>query len=272
MASAPVTADYRTWADYLADLGKLDRASTTYGGRSWARAANVGEAQDIADRGWPAGMEKVRSISLPALNAVTPALVQDAGWGWDVTGASYDVGELLTGNPECWLSQSQMASKPCVTIAANVVSSSGVPAEMLELRGAAVVALTMALQSSGYAVRVLMVEGALEAYGESRSVYQRVCLTDDNGGPMDTDRILFALAHPASTRLLAYNNLDRLTGAHVGGWMPHDPPESIGWTADLYLPAVKLDDADWKNAESVTRWVADTYAKLAAGDRSAAKG
>jgi hypothetical protein len=273
MAKKEIIRDFASWGEYRTELGKLD-PERRQGDRYWCGTDSIGEALQIADIGWPDGMARVQAITMPVVNTIASTLATDGGWTYDVTGAAYDVGEYLSGVPECWLTPDAVASRPCVTIGANIVSSGGIPKEMLELRGAAVCALAMSLQTAGYAVRVFAIEGMRTENGD---VWHRVCLTDDNGGPLDTDRMLFALAHPSAARQLGYSLGNNMQGCPYSSWlgwprgdMRATPPEA--WATDLYLAPPYLSDADWSTPESVSRWVADTYAKLTNADATAAKG
>ena len=266
--------DYPNWGEYRKALGALDPAISSgggWGGNEWSLGVNsVGAALAIADKGWPEGMKKVESITTPAINSAISSVEACSAWGWDVTGADYDVGEFLTGTPDCWLDRTQEGTRPVITIMANCVSSGGIPAEAMARRGAAVVALILALQAGGYVVRVFAVEGMRIS---NKDIWHRVCLTDDQGGPLDMDRIVFALAHPAAARQLGY----MLGASYVGqkgscgiSWPSNDPktlpPED--WKRDLYLEAPYLDAAEWHDSESVAAWVAATYKALSEGRSS----
>jgi hypothetical protein len=260
--------DYLSWSEYREALSKLD-PSKQVGDRAWCGTESIGEALAIADKGWPEGMERVRDISLPVMDSIASSTEAVRGrWRWDVQGADYDVGTYLAGVPECWLDRSAIKTKPLITISANIVSSWAIPKEALEMRGAAVVALTQALQTAGYAVRVYAIEGMLPRPGK-RNVWHRVCLTDDKGGPLDMDRLLFALAHPSAARQLGYALGCNAAGVSTGdiGW-PSDnqntmPPDE--WASDIYLHAPYISDTRWNDKESVTKWVTETYAQLTEG-------
>lgn len=261
-----IVKDYRTWNDYRNALGEMDPAGYQSNDSHWCGTSNIGEALAIADRGWPEGMEYVQRITIPIVNAMASTDVQEGGWEYDVTGANYDVGAYLSGVPECWLAPTAVASRPCITIAANIVSSGGIDAKHVSTRGAAVAALAFALQSSGFAVRIYAIQGmAINSAGST--VWLRVNLTDDSGGPLDIDRILFGMAHISNTRQLGYSLGCHLTGNRYSSgilWPENNskalPPAE--WTSDIYLPASHLDDVDWDDSAAVSKWVADTYATL----------
>lgn len=268
-----VIKDYANWGAMMDDARSIP-ADHHQGDKDWCGTRNIGEAIKIADKGWPDGMSRVRNVALPAVNACKTALHEDGGWTYDVTGADYDVGEWLSGAPECWLTPHHVTQKPVITIMANTVSSAGIPKESLEMRGAAIAGLALALQTSGYAVRVFAVEGM---HISGKDIWHRVNLTDDNGGPLDLDRVLFGLAHPSAARQIGYCLGSKMAGASTKSpnWIswPNGtgrgtgrdalPPEE--WKADLYMKAPYLSDADWKNQESVESWVKATYDKITAG-------
>ena len=265
---APIIVSYANWAEYRAALAKINPAASVGGSNSsWAASSDVGEALSIADKGWPEGMDRVRSISLPAVSSAVSAHIPEEAWHFDVTGADYDVGEYVSGAPECWLDRAAEATRPVISIGANIVSSAGIPAKALEMRGAAVVALTLALQAAGYVVRVYAVEGM----SIGRDIWHRVEVTDPEGGPMDTDRLLYALAHPSAARQLGYALGATLAGkdpTHCGiGWPGSGPGQlpPAEWKFDLYLAGSFLDSANWNDAASVSKWVEETYKALSEG-------
>jgi hypothetical protein len=268
MAHDPVIVSYPTWAAYRAALAEIP-ADVSVGGSdvSWAKSRDVGDALRIADKGWPEGMDRVRSIALPAVSTAVQAHVQDDAWRYDVTGADYDVGEYVSGAPECWLDRSAEATRPVITIGANIVSSGGIPSKVLEMRGAAVCALTLALQAAGYVVRLYAVEGM----SIGRDIWHRVEVTDPEGGPLDVDRMLYAIAHPSAARQLGYAlgaHLAGRNGTNCGiGWPGSGPGQlpPAEWKFDLYMGGSYLDSANWNDAASVNAWIAETYKALTEG-------
>lgn len=244
-------AEDTDWSEYLARFDAID-PSDTYGPAEWSGGvANLGEALQVARKGWPEGMEWARDVAMPALSAATSTRVAGEAWTYDVTGAAYDVGEYLSGVPECWLACQTSETRPVISILVNIAVSAGVPADAIRRRGAAVTALALHLQASGYVVELWSTWG-VDVYDVRKGAcWHRVRLSDGNGGPLDVDRVLFALAHPAAGRQLAHFMVSH-------GQPINNPP----WTADLYLPCMSLGAADWKDAESVTRWVETTYQTL----------
>src|SRR3954466_4129512 len=136
-----VIKDYASWSEYRAALAEMDPNASQCDDVEWAGTKTIGEALAVADRGWPEGMEYVRDITIPIINGMASTVAHEGGWEYDVTGANYDVGSYLSGVPECWLAPSAVVSRPCITISANIVSSGGIAARHVTIRGAAVAAL-----------------------------------------------------------------------------------------------------------------------------------
>ena len=135
------------------------------------------------------------------------------------------------------------------------------------MRGAGVVALTLALQAAGYVVDVAAICGSGILEGGERPYWLRVPLVDAGGGPLDTDRLLFALAHPANVRVCMF-----ALGAALHGYPASCATREGGrnpWTADLVLPRIETRDAAWQDARSVSALVEQTFAQLTQTEREA---
>jgi hypothetical protein len=232
--------------------------------RSFCGVNTYQEALTLARHGWPEGMAAVRTISLPLVRAVVSDRTLTGGWAWDVTGAAYDVGEYLSGAPECWLTPETETAKPAVKIGFNLTSAAGVDQRTLMARGAAVVALVLALQTAGYVVEVTAAIGYAPDY--QRSGWLMVPCTDTEGGPLDTDRLLFALAHPAMPRALGFAILDKhiLGGRHAtwGGWAQTPPPGEY----DCWIGEIGLNRTNWQSPEAQRAWVEAQFTQLTGGN------
>jgi hypothetical protein len=235
-------------------------------------ALSLREAIQQASHGWPEGMRLVQEISLPLVEHLIALVAPSGAWGWDVTGANWDMGEYLSGSPECWLTPSLEATKPTIDILLDAFTSGGIPPEAIKLRGAAMVALTLALQQAGYMVRVSLAQGSESTATPGRTVWARVVLTDDNGGPLDTDRLLFMLAHPAAKRWLMWAYASHTMGQtkqeyQVEGYNPINsaPP----WQADLVIPRMLYSQGgadQWSNLARIEAWVKKTFLSLTSAE------
>jgi hypothetical protein len=224
-------------------------------------------ALSIARRGWPEGMRHVNTLTAPMVNALAPAMASDGGWSWDVTGAAYDVGEYLSGAPECWLTSGAPASRPVVTIQSLAAVYGGVDADAINRRGGACVALAMALERAGYAVRIEVVHGFGLRYTPGTEGWIKYVLTDDNGGPLDVDRIIFALIHPAAHRALRHAVAYRVANVSAACFESFPFVRSTcPWDASIALPALTDSAVNWDSPRSVNAWLQNTLDRITKGE------
>lgn len=259
-----------SWAEFLSYCA--EPASETWanrslrsGGVAWLGAPSYADALDMARRGWPEGMSHVNSMAPPMLDRLAPRIVTSGGWAWDVTGAAYDVGEYLSGAPECWLTPDTHETRPVVSIQVLGGISASVSHDAIIRRGAATVALILALQRAGYAVECHVSYGTLLRTRNNRPVWVRTSLTDAGGGPLDIDRVIYSLAHPACQRWLRHTVIERMGESAPEGETlgPNNDPSP--WSATLTVPDLRgstLQHTGWNDPARVTQWLADTFAKL----------
>jgi hypothetical protein len=261
--SAINATTHRSWSDfvdYAADYQQ--RKNLVDAGPGWYGVNRAADAYKLAREGWRDGMALVQPLAAAML--ARPIMEPADDWGWDVTGADYDVGEYLAGTPECWLARVPNETKPTITLMASIACSAGIPESVINAKGAAIVALVQALQSAGHPVRLWATVG-YAVQGHMNTIH-RALLTDDNGGALDIDRLVFALAHPASNRIISFSACAKAAGqepsAHMGCLL--DPPAELGWECDLYIPRTFLYDAQWKSADAARAWVVEQFNRLTA--------
>jgi hypothetical protein len=205
-------------------------------------------------------MKLIRNVALPKVETIASRLADESRWTWDVTGANYEVGEYLSGVPECWQSPRTITQKPVINLTVNMCVSGGVDASAIRARGGAVVALTLALEAAGYLVDTAIIA---PMRGKEQDVWVRVHLTDQNGGPMDVDRMLYAMSHESVLRHHMFSIVHGLTGTDYVKWGVNDAPEA--WQDDspgLYIGHAFLTDAKWDDPRAVSKWVDDQFDAL----------
>jgi len=225
------------------------------------------QALEIMKHGWPEGIAEARRFANMAVDKLVPHMVQGMQIVQDVTGAAYDVGALVSGVPEAWYAPMELEkSKPCVSIMVDAFISYGVTQDALIKRGAATIALVMALQRAGYAVEVFIVAGSDSTATWHDTMWGRVTLEDHNGGPLDIDRLAGVIAHPATVRFLLfqYNSLianQTPEDANLESYssrVSHECP----WKADVFVPRIVLNGVDWKDEKSIMSWVEARFSEI----------
>ena len=192
--------------------------------------------------GWPEGARKASELATRIVDrlVVSPGASESLHYDYDVTGMSFDMGEVLAGTPEAWLACKPFDDKKAVHIVANIDASGGIPTDVMVNRGVAVSALALALQTKGYAVTVDVVTGASN---------QRIRVADaTSGSQLDLDRVVFALGHPGFFRhLTGFAYEGRKFNLSGGKWGRQHPTEYTGDVRDeanLYIGMVHYSTMD----------------------------
>jgi len=208
--------------------------------RSWMGGMDWDEACRAAHDGHPEGVRASEAF----LSEFSDMDFNSRRWLTidSVAGGAPNLGAYLAGSPVSMRRRQKIATETApLTILCDMVSSGGIDAHQLKMRGAAVLALVRMLT----AVRPVVVYGvgglsALQNTGESAFAMIRM---DD---PLDLSRAAFFLAHPAAQRGLLYQAIHHKVAAlPCGGSWPYgnvDKYREHG--AKLYAAAVGADPAD----------------------------
>lgn len=228
----------------------------------------------LATRGWAHGAKCASGMSSRIADRLiqsTSGTVTDSVMTFDVTGASYDVGDYLAGIPECWQSFAPQEGKRAVRIVVDCDASGGIAAETLMKRGIAVTAIVVALQARGYPVTVDVSELSGKTSGKTATRHTHedfLCRIHDaaTGSILDVDRLAFALAHPCMLRALVRSALNGGRGENgVCSWGSDCPiketqpaHERLGGPYDLFVGGQHLFEVQrWQDGGEA--WILAEY-------------
>jgi len=186
-------------ADHIEDLPiDYDRASMEKPDSKWA-GCDFPTAISKAQTGDPLLAEKLAH----KVDAVE-SLLDSEGVEIirDVIGDFFDIGTVLSGEPECWWREELSPQKDTIRIECAFSLSASISEDMLMNRGGAVVALCDSLADAGYGVDLRMVAG-IEYSGNYFMVDVGVSCK-----PLDIDSVAFCLAHPATLRRLVFGLME----------------------------------------------------------------
>lgn len=224
-------------------------------GRHFTLTADWAEAAKLARTGWHEG---VKDMSDKLERIENHVKYEPANYYWDVTGLSFDIGTVMTGEPECWLEQDMEPRKKMFRIHVNPSSNGDTTVEQLMNRGAAVVALVNLLQSDPNNI----VELDIYRVNSTGTYVVRMGL-----GPIDLDALAFCMAHPSYNRRLMFAITEKQAkfrysgnyGSSVDG-MEHQT-EAISTDEDgttiIYIPR-GIDDGNmttFNTIEGSAQWV-----------------
>jgi hypothetical protein len=251
--------------------GKSDtrcrRASRDATKDSWCGHASFDKACKLARDGWPEGLKRLNSFQ-ERIKSVIGNRTNKPLPEFDVTGQVLDVGLLMSGVPECFISLPDEPKEGRGKIIDIVFSSSysaGINSEKIFWRGAALVALIDVLESRGLSCSVVSDSTVTRGYGNR---YTLKTIVKGLGDVLDLDRIAFCACHAAFFRRLAFsieecesNEVRDTFGFNDGGYGCPSDPEPVG--SEATTQSIHLDKkAHVRNQETAAAWVLENFAKF----------
>lgn len=216
------------------------------------------EAFKLARQGWADGMSQAKAIADSVERKLTH-LVQRDTLHYDIQGEMLDVGRFCSGEPEHWgYWEQDLVEGPGTKffhIVANGSASCGVDKSIMIHRGASLAALVNLMELSGYRVKITVVFAA----GRGGAKVESFIPVKGYDEPVDLDKLAFALAHPASFRLLGLASWDTVSDRDVVSKVnigsSYGSPASVEMPSNLYLDKMFYGEEAWQSAESCAKWV-----------------
>jgi hypothetical protein len=220
------------------------------------------ECQAAALKGWPEGLARVKALSEAFVSKVGSGMLKES-FAPAETGLFFDVGLVMTGQPEAWLqvveTEEECKGGKLVTIGLNCSVSAAVSASVIRQRGAAVMALVQLLEQAGRSVCVKVGIGVNGADDPSFSLCASVILKGF-GEALDEDKLAFWLVCEDAFRRCLFRLMEATPiwkglGAEVeGGYgkikKDWNPPET-----DIVLGGMTaFSETDWTEEKAKT-WI-----------------
>jgi hypothetical protein len=245
------SAEYRLDSfDSLEELCDLTHAEYGYGyNSSFYDDVNLDQAKKLARDGWPEGLQKLEQFRGKLENVVSHSIMRQEMF-YDVTGLDWDIGAVMTGEPECWYDYSPKEESRIVRMAYNVTVSGGMGSEQMQLRGACIASLVDLLEANG--VRVELDIYATLNY-DNRAYYTFFVPIKQAGQQLDLDRLAFVFMHAGMSRKLMFSYAKTLYGGEAIG---------IGWGIapdltdyDLDISGGHIGLPEYSNVSSMITWL-----------------
>ena len=265
------------WGDFLAfcesptDMPAEGRASCRRKYSDKWRGASPAEAYRMAREGWPEGVTRARGLSEALFDRVSTLLERfDTSYGVEPTGA-LDVARYLDAEPECWAQFTPVLVEGPgtrhLTLLMNQAVSAGIDVDTIIAKGAVAAALIDVLEVAGHRVKVV-----LGAACETAEIYHATLVTiKEHEQPLDLDRLTFALAHPASFRVLMFSAWEHYP-ADVRRAAGIEPDEGYGRPvacdaveADITIGHSDYQEPQWTDPASATAWILAELARQTEG-------
>lgn len=183
-------------------------------GDSWSGVESFQESIELAANGWESGTSAILGM-VKQIEARDD--VAQHGYDWDVTGDFFDVGEVIQGTPECWLTPVFEPVPKVISICVNITHSDSVSSDQIKNRGAALLALIDRIQGTQGIIVDLMLHSSFGYANIAGMVgYGTINMMFPVGtSPLPMQEVSFMLAHPAMFRRGCFAVAER-----VGNYKP----------------------------------------------------
>lgn len=212
--------------------GQQDSSSSrsTTVDKNWAGTKTFDEALSLATKGWAEGAAEALGLRASIDSAVREIVcARQAAYTYDLTGDSVDVGRYLSGEPECFSTQTdngESSSGKVVRLVANLAASGSVSSKSLFARGAVILAAVDIIEACGHRVELHIAHGSCNA----KETFQQFTLIKSASQPLDVDRLAFCLCHAACLRRLAFSVMEQHGQLPNSSW-----PAAVKFDADAIV-------------------------------------
>jgi hypothetical protein len=193
------------WKTEKAEL-RPSRQPANWQGMKWCNTQSFDEAVGLAVNGWPEGLAMVKPFADKLVGKLA-SKIQRETYTPAVTGQFFDIGLVMSGEPECWLEtveteQEGGAGNKVVTISFAISASAEMSKTALEERGASILALVQLLEMAGRSVRLVAILGS--RYNGGSGAVDSTLVLKEASAPMNEDQLAFWLVSPDALRRLAF--------------------------------------------------------------------
>jgi hypothetical protein len=268
----PIHDYFEHWGEFLTFVNRKPPSNgsnashyTSYQG-GFEGTRTFQEAIDLATKGWDEGTKLVDKLSSPLVDKVASKIVRFDPV-YDVEGGAIDMGRYIEGIPESCLRFEETTingpGRKLFKIVMDCTVSAGVSKQVMQARGAAMVALVQCLEMSGIRCRVEVLPYCTSNHGYGKEDHKkiaysvRVCVKDYEQG-LDLPRLVYAMAHPSVLRRLGFVSVSQ-HGKDFDNFISSGSvvtnPEPGFDRGDLFLGGGHVDNVEWANPESAKEWI-----------------
>ena len=173
--------------------------------KDWDDDAGYKGAIELAEKGWPAGVKKMKKFEVEAGENfdTLPA------FSYDIAGAFPSVPAYCAGDPEHMALPVDLPNKPVCRMVVEIGKAFHIKAATSMRYGVAILGAVNSLMMAG--VTVVLDANWSGAFDYDQRDYSQWLIPLGGGGQvMDLDRLAYCLAHPALLRRIGFSYLERV--------------------------------------------------------------
>lgn len=258
--------NFTEYVKFCDQAPRLDGSGTSSrdGSYQFTNTHSWSEAMALAEKGWPDGYARIQKLMANVLEKVTDLIIRPT-ITHEVSGDMIDMGAFSEGIPECflqWQEQTEVisGSNKVIRLVSNSACSGGVATEVIEMRGAIIMALAEALTMAGRQVEVHLVScNTTEDYlsdSDDDTTYSMDVIVKEAHATLQVDQLSFVLGHPSTNRRFKFAFAERMAAGPLvanGYGAPKDiRPEQQG---DIYIGPCKGWEPHFLTVENAQAWV-----------------
>jgi hypothetical protein len=256
-------ASMAEFVDYVSGPSEMpdDTRASLRSGSGSTGTDTFEEATAIAFN-WPEGVAQVEEmkarIALASQRTRTKVVAREAGPG------VLSMGKFIAGHPQPYMSlvpdsRVRRGKGKVVRIAINSAVGGYVSTDVIMKRGAAVLALSQALEQTGHRVEIMVGDSTS---GQRNSVYHFRVTVKRAEQKLNLNSVAFAVAHPAMQRRFFFSAEERgdakfretfRVGQSYGNPAPMVVPEGT-----ILVPEAKSTSREWQSVEAASEWLTRT--------------
>lgn len=228
-----------------------NRESRNTRGERWSGTSNYDEALKLAQTGWPEGSARARKLA-DHMSAELVSSLKRPEIIFDTTGDMFDMGRVIEDCPESWMAweEGQEDGGKPVHIVLNCSVSAGISTDLIELRGTAVCALAIVLESAGRPVKIEIGAGIRDS---DATHFEPRVVVKDFYDPIQIDACAYALIHPSFFRRHIFSALEVMGLKDRFGY--GNVAVLRGTHGDLHLGGAQYGDSQWRNEQTSIEWI-----------------
>ncbi len=227
----------------------------------WAGMADFESAVKLAIEGWPEGAAQARGMSEALIDKIT-SLIETRQPRFSDDGWELNFDRYLEGEPECMYSVTRRLEEAQGTrtlrVVVNTGARAGISPGVMVCKGAAAAALVQCLEAAGVRCEVIVACGVSIDCCRPADI-ETYTLLKRADQDLDLDRLVFAVANPASHRRFNFALRESIdwfisrVGTGYGGSV------DVTNQGDIYIGACDSCGApQWESIDSAAAWVVDT--------------
>lgn len=231
------------WQYSFRESNAFNKESRTYGNR-WSGGLDWNESKRLALEGWQKGLIEVDKFQARVNDIIANKIVRHRPV-YAVAGYCIDIGNYLSNNPECFITNEYDENNQkgkIITIVCSISFSAAISPETIIQRGAMICAFVDAIEYAGYRAEIICNDASSKSvsyrdgFDKERGWFEVDVTIKKANQALNRIELAFCLAHPAMLRRILFSV------AEIEGWSDYATdygyPSKATNKGDIYIEEV----------------------------------